>query len=46
MARDIGSLTSSEVYPQLRRCSAMFEATIAASAGQPPLVAQKVLEIV
>ena len=46
MARNIGGMASSKVYPQVQRCSAMFEATMAAGAGQPEIVAQKVREIV
>jgi NAD(P)-dependent dehydrogenase (short-subunit alcohol dehydrogenase family) len=46
MARNIGGMGNSRVYPHLRRCAAMFEATIAAGAGQPLLVAQKVREII
>ncbi len=46
MARNIGHMENSKVYPQLRRCAALFEATIAAGAGQPQVVGQKVREIV
>jgi NAD(P)-dependent dehydrogenase (short-subunit alcohol dehydrogenase family) len=46
MARNIEGMTSSKVYPQVRRVAAMFEATMAAGAGQPQVVAQKVREIV
>jgi len=46
MARNIEGMASSKVYPQVRRVAAMFEATIAAGAGQPQVVAQKVCEIV
>ncbi len=46
MARNIGSMGNSKVYPQVRRCAALFEATIAAGAGQPQVVGQKVREIV
>jgi NAD(P)-dependent dehydrogenase (short-subunit alcohol dehydrogenase family) len=46
MARNIEDMKSSTVYPQVRRIAAMFEATIAAGAGQPLVVAQKVREIV
>jgi NAD(P)-dependent dehydrogenase (short-subunit alcohol dehydrogenase family) len=46
MARNIGGMRNSQVYPQPRRCAAMFEATIAGGAGQPLVVAQKVREIV
>jgi NAD(P)-dependent dehydrogenase (short-subunit alcohol dehydrogenase family) len=46
MARNIEAMGSSKVYPQLRRCAALFEGTMAAGAGQPQVVAQKVREIV
>jgi NAD(P)-dependent dehydrogenase (short-subunit alcohol dehydrogenase family) len=46
MARNIEGLGRSQVYPQLRRCAALYEATMAAGAGQPLVVAQKVREIV
>jgi NAD(P)-dependent dehydrogenase (short-subunit alcohol dehydrogenase family) len=46
MARNIGGMGNSKVYPQVRRCAALFEATIAAGAGQPQVVGQKVREIV
>jgi NAD(P)-dependent dehydrogenase (short-subunit alcohol dehydrogenase family) len=46
MARNIGGIGKSPVYPQVRRCAAMFEATIAAGAGQPALVAQKIRAII
>jgi NAD(P)-dependent dehydrogenase (short-subunit alcohol dehydrogenase family) len=46
MARNIEGIGSSPVYPQVRRCAAMFEGTMAAGAGQPEVVAQKVCEIV
>jgi len=46
MARNIEGMTSSKVYPQVRRVAAMFEATMAAGAGQPQVVAQKVRESV
>jgi NAD(P)-dependent dehydrogenase (short-subunit alcohol dehydrogenase family) len=46
MARNIEHMSSSKVYPQVRRCATMFEATIAAGAGQPSVVGQKVREIV
>jgi NAD(P)-dependent dehydrogenase (short-subunit alcohol dehydrogenase family) len=46
MARNIEGMQASKVYPQIRRCAAMFEATIAAGAGQPQVVGQKVREIV
>jgi NAD(P)-dependent dehydrogenase (short-subunit alcohol dehydrogenase family) len=46
MARNIEHMESSNVYPQVRRCATMFEATLAAGAGQPSVVGQKVREIV
>lgn len=46
MARNIEGMKDSKIYPQVRRCAAMFEATIAAGAGQPVVVGQKVREIV
>jgi NAD(P)-dependent dehydrogenase (short-subunit alcohol dehydrogenase family) len=46
MARNIGHTGDSETYPQSRRIGAMFEATIAAGAGQPEVVARKIREIV
>jgi NAD(P)-dependent dehydrogenase (short-subunit alcohol dehydrogenase family) len=46
MARNIEATANSNVYPHLRRCAAMFEATIAAGAGQPQVVADKVREII
>jgi len=46
MARNIENMAGSKVYPQIRRCAAMFEATISAGAGQPEVVGQKVREIV
>lgn len=46
MARNIEGLGRSPVYPQLRRCAALYEGTMAAGAGQPRVVAQKVREIV
>jgi hypothetical protein len=36
----------SQTYPQVRRIAALFEGTMAAGAGQPQVVAQKVREIV
>jgi NAD(P)-dependent dehydrogenase (short-subunit alcohol dehydrogenase family) len=44
MARNIESMRDSKVYPQVRRCAALFQATMAAGAGQPQVVAQKVRE--
>jgi NAD(P)-dependent dehydrogenase (short-subunit alcohol dehydrogenase family) len=46
MARNIGHTGHSKTYPQSRRIAAMFEATIAAGAGQPEVVAGKIREIV
>lgn len=46
MARNIEEMNSSKVYPQVRRISAMFAATIAAGAPQPEIVGQKIREIV
>jgi NAD(P)-dependent dehydrogenase (short-subunit alcohol dehydrogenase family) len=46
MARNIEGIKRSNVYPHLRRCAALFEATIAAGAGQPQIVAEKVREII
>jgi NAD(P)-dependent dehydrogenase (short-subunit alcohol dehydrogenase family) len=46
MARNIERMGGSQLYPQVRRCAALFEATMAAGAGQPLVVAQKVREIV
>ncbi len=46
MARNIEALQSSKVYPQVQRCAALFAGTMAAGAGQPLLVAQKIREIV
>jgi NAD(P)-dependent dehydrogenase (short-subunit alcohol dehydrogenase family) len=46
MARNIEDMASSKVYPQVRRCMALFEATLAAGAGKPQAVGQKIREIV
>jgi NAD(P)-dependent dehydrogenase (short-subunit alcohol dehydrogenase family) len=46
MARNIVGIGGSKFYPQIQRCAALFEGTIAAGAGQPRVVGQKVLEIV
>jgi NAD(P)-dependent dehydrogenase (short-subunit alcohol dehydrogenase family) len=46
MARNIEDMGSSTVYPQLRRCAALFEGIMAAGVAGPQLVAQKVREIV
>ena len=46
MARNIEGMEGSKVYPQVRRLAALFEGTMAAGAGQPQVVAQKVREIV
>lgn len=45
MARNIEAMHKSNVYPQVRRCAAMFEGTMAAGAGSPELVGEKVREI-
>ena len=46
MARNIEDMRRSKVYPQVRRCMALFESTLSAGAGQPQVVGQKVREIV
>jgi NAD(P)-dependent dehydrogenase (short-subunit alcohol dehydrogenase family) len=46
MARNIEGLEASKVYPQVRRCTALYEGVLAAGTGQPQLVGQKVREIV
>ena len=46
MAPNIEGLEASKVYPQVRRCTALYEGVLAAGAGQPQLVGQKVREIV
>jgi NAD(P)-dependent dehydrogenase (short-subunit alcohol dehydrogenase family) len=46
MAQNIGGMGVSHVYPQVRRCAALFAATMAAGAGQPQIVADKIREIV
>jgi len=46
MARNIETMKRSKVYPQARRCAAMFAATLAAGAGHADVVGQKVREIV
>ncbi len=46
MARNIQGMGGSKVYPQVRRCAALFEGTIAAGAAQPEIVGQKIREIV
>ena len=46
MARNIEGMSSSKTYPQVRRIAALFGGTMAAGAGQPLVVAQKVREIV
>lgn len=46
MARNIEGMRGSKVYPQVRRFAGLFAATIAAGAGQPQLVGQKIREIV
>ena len=46
MARNIEGLEASKVYPQVRRCTALYEGVLAAGAGQPQLVGHKIREIV
>ena len=46
MAQNIGGMGDSKVYPQARRVRAMFAAVLAAGAGTPEIVAEKVREIV
>jgi len=46
MARNIERMGGSKRYPQVRRIAALFQETMAAGAGQPQVVAQKVREIV
>ena len=46
MARNIEGTSDSKTYPQVRRIAALFQGTMAAGAGQPQVVAQKVREIV
>lgn len=46
MAHHIGDMKYSKVYPQARRVGAMFESTLAAGAGTPEMVAEKVCQIV
>jgi NAD(P)-dependent dehydrogenase (short-subunit alcohol dehydrogenase family) len=46
MARNIEGMRGSKVYPQVRRCAALFEGTMKAGAGQPQVVGRKVREIV
>lgn len=46
MAQSIGGKVESAVYPQGRRIAAMFAATLAAGAGQPELVGQKIRDII
>jgi len=46
MARNIEGMDGSKTYPQVRRIAALFQGTMAAGAGQPQVVAQKVREIV
>ncbi len=46
MAHRIGEMEDSKVYPQARRVRAMFAATLAAGAGKPEVVAEKICEIV
>jgi NAD(P)-dependent dehydrogenase (short-subunit alcohol dehydrogenase family) len=46
MSRNIEDMANSKVYPQVRRVAALFQATIAAGAGQPQVVGRKIREIV
>ena len=46
MARNIEGMGGSKTYPQVRRIAALFQGTMAAGAGQPQVVAEKVREIV
>jgi NAD(P)-dependent dehydrogenase (short-subunit alcohol dehydrogenase family) len=46
MARNIERMGGSNTYPQVRRIAALFQATMAAGAGQPQVVAEKVRQIV
>jgi len=46
MARNIEGMDGSNTYPQVRRIAALFQGTMAAGAGQPQVVAEKVREIV
>jgi len=46
MARNIGVMDESRTYPHARRFAAMFEAALAAGAGQPEQVGQKIREII
>jgi NAD(P)-dependent dehydrogenase (short-subunit alcohol dehydrogenase family) len=46
MARNIGVLPNSPVYPQVRRVAAMFSAVLSAGAAPVEVVAQKIREIV
>jgi NAD(P)-dependent dehydrogenase (short-subunit alcohol dehydrogenase family) len=46
MARNIEGMDGSTTYPQVRWIAALFQATMAAGAGQPQVVAEKVREIV
>ena len=46
MARNIGDVESSKLYPQVQRLGALFERTLAAAAGETTVVAQKIREIV
>ena len=46
MARNIEGMGNSKVYPQVRRCAALFKAMIAAGEREPAVVAQKVREII
>ena len=46
MARNIEGMGGSNRYPQVRRIATLFQGTMAAGAGQPQVVAEKVREIV
>jgi len=46
MARNIEGTRSSNVYPQPRRCAALFQASMAAGAAGPEIVARKVREVI
>jgi len=46
MARNIEGMGASNTYPQVRRIAALFQGTMAAGAGQPQVVAEKIREIV
>ena len=46
MARNIETLPQSAIYPQPKRVAALFKASLAAGAGTPELVAEKIREII